>query len=231
MIAKTINIKALALIVLTFFTVSGFSQDSIISTQDQPKIKNTKFYEYRGNNVVDIAVGTSVINGDYPDAMFEIMTHIGYKRYLFPHLNINFSYNKFNLAYKDLYNEGFMSFDLNLECTVLPHQRFSPFIFAGGGYNASNYFKETEMKAQAGAGIEYIVTEGFGIKLYSDYNYMFSDELDGLVFGESDDVYWRVGLGVNFYFGGKKRKTKLLKGQKTVINSNPIIHKQNNTKK
>jgi hypothetical protein len=36
-------------------------------------------------------------------------------------------------------------------------------------------------------------------------------------------VYWRVLLGMNFYFGGENRKEKLLKGQPTIINSNPII--------
>ncbi len=231
MIAKTINIKALALIVLTFFTLNSFCQNSDSSYQDQPKTKNTKFNEYRSNNVIDVAFGTSIINGDFPDAMFEFISHIGYKRYLFPHLNINFGYNKFNLAHKDLFNEGFMSFDLNLECTVLPHNKFTPFIFAGGGYNVSNYFKETEMKAQAGAGIEYLVSNGFGIKLYADYNYLFTDELDGFVFGESDDAYWRVTFGINFYIGTNNRKARQLKGKKTVISSNPIIHKKNNIKK
>ena len=231
MIAKTINIKALALVVFTLFTFSGFSQDDTEITESQSKIKNTKFYDYRGNNAVVAAFGTSIMNGDYQDPQFEILSHIGYKRYLFPHLNINFGYNKFNLAYKDRFNEGFMSFDLNLECTIRPHKRFTPYFFVGAGYNASNYFKQTEMKIQGGGGIEYIVTDGLGLKLYTDYNSMFSDELDGFVYGDTDDVYWRVAFGVNLYFGSKKRKAKLMEGQKTVISSNPIIHKQNNTKK
>lgn len=185
-----------------------------------------EFYELRGNNVVDIGAGTSVINGDMVDPKFEVYFHVGYKRYISPYLNINVGYNKFNLAYTDVYNEGFMSFDLNLESILMPHNKFSPFIFAGVGYNAANYFEQTAFKFQGGGGIEYIIANGIGLKLYTDYNYVMSDELDGLIAGASDDTYFRIGLGINYYFGGKSKKEKILKDQPTIINSNQI--KRNN---
>lgn len=190
---------------------------------NSPRKQKIEFYDLRGTNAVDFGVGTSVINGDLVDPKFEFYFHVGYKRYIFPHLNINIGYNKFNLAYADGYNEGFMSFDLNLESTLLPNSRFSPFIFVGGGYNASNYFESTATKFQGGGGIEYIVTEGLGIKLYADYNYVMSDELDGLVAGDSDDTYFRIGFGMNFYFGGHHKKAKIDKSQPSVIDSNQII--------
>lgn len=230
MIANTIKGNVLALAISLLCTFFSFSQDDI-SEKYTTKLLQTEFYNLRGTNAVDAAIGTSVINGDLSDPMFEIFMHVGYKRFLFPHFNINIGYNKFNLAYKDIYNEGFMSFDLNFEYLMLPHQKFSPYLFVGGGYNASNYFEDTATKAQAGLGIEYLVTDGFGIKLYSDYNYMFTDELEGVVYGDADDVYWRIGLGVNFYFGGESKKNKTMKGQNTVIGTNPIIPNQNNTKK
>ncbi|MEZ4792781.1 MAG: Curli production assembly/transport component CsgG [Gelidibacter sp.] len=198
----------------------GLNAQSVSNTSQAKKIA---FYELRGNNVFDIGAGTSVINGDLANPKFEIYFHAGYKRYIFPHLNINLGYNKFNLAYVGVYNEGFMSFDLNIESTLLPHNKFSPFVFAGGGYNASNYFKQTATKFQGGGGIEYIVAEGFGLKLYTDYNYAMSDELDGLVAGASDDTYFRIGFGINYYFGGSKKKAKVLKDQPSIINSNQII--------
>lgn len=187
------------------------------------KSYNLSFYDLRGTNVIDLGIGSSIMNGDLVDPLFEIYFHAGYKRYLFPHLNINFSYNKFNLAYDDVYNEGFMSFDLNLETTILPSYRFSPFFYAGGGYNAANYFENTAVKFQGGGGLEYIAVEGLGLKLYADYNYVLSDELDGLIAGASNDVYYRIGFGVNFYFGGIKKKEKILKSQPSIINSNQII--------
>ncbi|MEZ4856354.1 MAG: Curli production assembly/transport component CsgG [Gelidibacter sp.] len=222
MIAKSLSIRTLPLMLLLVFTANALAQDHADIDKSTPS-QHLNFYQYRGTNVVTAVVGTSIMNGDLENPQFEIYSAIGYKRYIIPYLNVCFSYNKFNLAYKDIYNEGFMSFDLNMESTLFPDKKCSPFIFAGGGYNASNYFKQTAMKVQGGGGLEYIITDGFGIKLQMDYNYVFSDELDGKVFGASNDVYWRLAFGVNFYFGGQDRKEKLLKGQPTIINSNPII--------
>lgn len=224
MIAKSFPLKQYASVAFFLFTSLSFSQIEI-SSKDESNFYKSIFYDYRGSNTVDVALGSSVINGDLPNPIFEIYSHIGYKRFLFPHLNINVSYNKFNLAYKDIYNEGYMSFDLNMEFLMLPYQKFTPYVFFGGGYNASNYFNETAFKAQGGIGIEQILADRLGVKLFADYNYVFTDELDRVVFGDSDDVYWRIGLGLNFYFGGNQKKEKLLEGIPTIINSNPIIPK------
>lgn len=218
MIAKQSILKLI--LIIGFISSHSTSGAQILS--DSLNTKQVAFYEFRGSNVIDAGVGTAVLNGDLIDPQFELYFHIGYKRYIIPYLNINFSYNKFNLAYTDVYNEGYMSFDLNLEATLLPHQRFSPFVYAGGGYNAANYFEQTALKFQGGGGLEYIVTEGVGLKLYTDYNYVLSDELDGLIAGNSDDTYFRIGFGVNYYFGGAKKKSKLQKNQPSIFNSNQI---------
>ncbi len=176
----------------------------------------------RGKNVLTIAGGTSIMNGDFVDPLWEIYFHGGYKRFLGSHVNINFTYHKFNLAYEDVFNQGYMSFDLNLEVYLLPFDEFSPYVFAGAGLNAANYFDSTDMKVQGGVGIEYLATQRIGIKLFADYNNVFSDTLDGLEAGDSDDVYWRMGLGLNFYFG-KQLQSKVSARIPTVIKSNPLV--------
>ena len=196
---------------------------------ETPELK-TEFYDLRGTNAFDVALGTSVINGDFVDPQFEIYSHFGYKRHLTPHLALDFGYHKFNLAYIDQYNEGFMSFDLNVELLMLPHQRFSPFIFVGAGYNASNHFKETASKIQGGAGLECVVSNQFALKLYTDYNYVASDTLDGLEAGGSDDTYFRIAFGVNYYFGGAEMKEKRLKDHATIIEENSITDDENRLK-
>ncbi|WP_299226602.1 outer membrane beta-barrel protein [uncultured Psychroserpens sp.] len=229
MIAQPFYIKTLAVWCL-FFSFTVTAQEKTEEPSEIKKVTKTDFYELRGTNAFDVAIGTSVINGDFVDPMFEIYSHVGYKRHITPHVAIDFGYHKFNLAYIDVYNEGFMSFDLNLELTVLPHSMFSPFVFAGAGLNASNHFKATANKFQGGGGVECIVSDKFGIKIYTDYNYVLSDELDGLEAGASDDTYFRLALGLNFYFGGAKAKAKRLKGQATVIESN-LLNDENYTKK
>lgn len=214
---RQLQVQCLFILLIGLSGFNGWAQKKAVLKQE--------FHSLRGNNVVDVAIGSSVPNGDYANAMFEIYMHLGYKRYIIPYLNVNLSYNKFNLAYKDVLNEGFMSFDVNLETTLFPYSRFSPYAYIGGGLNAANYFDQTAAKMQGGLGLEYIVTDKIGVKLYSDYNYVYSDELDGRIYGESDDVYWRMALGLNFYFGGSKRKVKTDENEPTIINSNPIINK------
>ena len=219
--------KSFSILIIVFFL---FGYQLVAQEQiDTPEIK-TAFYDLRGTNAFDMAFGTSVINGDLIDPQFEIYSHFGYKRHLTPHLALDFGYHKFNLAYIDQYNEGFMSFDFNVELLFSPHQRFSPFIFVGVGYNASNHFKETAPKIQGGAGLEYIVSNQFALKLYTDYNYVSSDALDGLEAGSSDDTYFRIAFGVNYYFGGAEVKAKHVKEEATIIQENSLTDDENRLK-
>ncbi|SDS11670.1 Outer membrane protein beta-barrel domain-containing protein [Formosa sp. Hel1_31_208] len=215
---------------LLFACIVLISVQSLAQDKNDTPIPKTEFYDLRGTNAIDVALGTTVINGDFIDPMFEIYSHIGYKRHLTPYLAIDFGYHKFNLAYIDTFNEGFMSFDLNVELLLLPHEHFSPYLFVGAGYNAANHFKQTAPKVQGGIGLEYIVSSQFALKLYSDYNYVSSDTLDGLEAGASDDTYFRLAFGLNFYFGGTQKKTKLLKDHKTVIEAYSITDDENSPK-
>lgn len=202
-----------------------FVNHSFSQKQDSLSVQSLKISKFgkdvRGKNALSLGVGTSVMNGDLLNPMFEIYSHAGYKRFLGSSVAINLGYHKFNLAFEDTFNEGFMSFDLNLEWYVSPYNTFTPFLFAGAGYHAANYFETTETKVQGGLGLEYLMTERIGLKLFADYNYLFVDDVEGLVFGESDDAYWRVAIGINIYFG-KFLENKLAKKIPTVINSNQL---------
>ena len=220
MIAKTSCVKYVASItfLLTFNSIVS-QNDTIPIKQYSQKFKT--FYQIRANHVIETGVGMAVINGDFQDPLFEIYYKGGYKHYIRPYLGLGLSYHKFNLAYKDEFNFGYMSFDLNLEWLTLPNNRFSPYLFWGIGYNAANYFETTTTKTQVGIGIEYIVTDKIGFTLFSDYNYVFDDTLDGLEAGASDDTYFRIGFGVNFYFGKANKKQRYAE-EDSEINSNLI---------
>jgi len=216
-----ISLKYIVLCCCFFFCNLIISQETGEKHHDETP---TSFYkvEIRGNNVISAAIGTAVLNGDFPDPIFEIEMYIGYKRFFGSYVNLNLGYHKFNLANKDEFNLGFMSFDLNLELNISPHHLFTPFVYAGGGLNASNYFKKSDTKVQTGGGIEYLATKTLGLKLFGEYNYVFSDELDGKISGDANDTYWRMGFGINFYFGKGVKRKKINKNVPTVINSNPI---------
>lgn len=158
-------------------------------------------YKRRANDVIHTTLGGTLINGDYINPQLEFNSRLAYKRYFSSHFNFNLNFNKFNLANKDLLNEGFMSYDLNVEYTVLPFDRLSPFIFGGVGSNVSNYFIKLDPKIQAGLGLEYMATDKLGVSLYGEHNLVFSDMVDDLDYGVQDDMYYRFGLGLNIYLG------------------------------
>ncbi|NRD19556.1 Curli production assembly/transport component CsgG [Winogradskyella eckloniae] len=200
---------------------SVFAQPS--KSNDRFNARKYAFYDFRGANAIDLAAGSTFIDGDYTEYALESYFRLGYKCIISSHLNVNFIFNKYNIAVKDVYNQGFMSYDLNLELLLTPYTKCTPYVYAGGGYNTANSFESASTKAQAGLGIEYIVTSNIGLKLFGEYNYTFTDALDGLVEGTTDDMLLRVGLGLHIYFGGNKKKEMYQRKLKTVINSNLII--------
>lgn len=170
--------------------------------------------ERRGNYAVTAALGGTLINGDLPNPQPEFNSKIGLKKTLNPYLNLGFTYNKFNLENKQVLNEGFMSFDLNLEYSVLPYDNLTPYLFAGVGTNASNYFEAIDPKVQAGFGLEYLVKDNLGVYIYGEHNLVFSDKVDGVVSGKVDDMFYRFGVGVNFYLSKPNTKFNQRKEEK-----------------
>ncbi len=105
-----------------------------------------------------------------------------------------------------MFNEGFMSFDLNLEYKILPFDNLTPYLFGGIGTNALDYFNTLDPKLQAGLGIEYLVKDNIGIYVFGEHNLVFSDKLDNVVSGSIDDMFYRFGLGVNIYLSKPNTK-------------------------
>lgn len=211
------------LILLIFFSLLGYAQEDEQQQKNNEELfKRINFFDLRGTNTIDLAAGASLINSDYPNAEFGLYIRLGYKHFVTDHLNVNFSYNNYKLVFGDTFDESYTSFDFNFEYLFRPYHKFSPFAHAGFGYNASKGFETSQTKVQAALGVEYIVANGVGIKLFGEFNQVFADELEGLILPDKDDSLLRFGLGVNFYFGGSKRKERLMNSIDTIINSNLI---------
>lgn len=187
------------------------------------KFKTLVFFDYRGTNTFDAALGASSLIGDVESSEFGFYFKLGYKRSVLDNLFIGMSFNKYDLLYNEDVEQNLISFDLNLEFLALPYNRVSPFIYGGFGYNALDDFETNAVKIQGGIGVEYIVTDGLGIKLFGEYNYSLDAEMDFLINNQEDDSFLRVGLGVNLYFGGYNERQKRIKDIPTQIKSNPIV--------
>jgi len=149
-------------------------------------------YKRRTDNVLHASIGAANINGDYINSQYKLNTRLSYKRYLNSYFNLSLGANKFNLS-----NEN------------IPFDKLTPYAYVGGGTNISNNFNTLNPKVQAGIGIEYLVTERIGITGYAENNFVFSDNVDGIVRGTRDDMYLRFGVGLNLYIGNYNTKKDL----------------------
>jgi curli production assembly/transport component CsgG len=78
----------------------------------------------------------------------------------------------------------------------------TPYIFCRGGFGLNDQFENIHAKVQYGAGLEYMASDKFGIKIYVG-NLNFSDNIDYLE-RRSRRLLLSIWLGLTYYFGNKK---------------------------
>jgi len=201
--------KALWILLFCLGTTLVNAQEEQNSASDETAVVKKDKNSIRPEGAIVAAIGSAVANGDLPEAKFDVNFQVGYKRSIGTGLNLSLTYNKFNIVFDDIYNEGFMSFDLDLEYMLFPDKEFTPYIYAGPGLHAANGFENSELKFQLGLGVEFLVSENVGLKFYADSNFLSSDDkLDALEFGDANDAYYKMGIGLNIYLPDSKKKIK-----------------------
>ena len=161
-----------------------------------------------GNNSLGITVGGNIPDADYSTQKLGFMGRMEYQRSFGHFFKASLSGTIFKLDNGKQYNDILGSMDLNGQFSLLPNDRWSPFVYAGPGVvldfvkpdGESNRFGDSYFKIQYGVGVEYFLSKKIGIKLFGEHNIVFSDELDGVVSGKRDDFYYNLGLGINYYF-------------------------------
>ncbi|RCT56238.1 Curli production assembly/transport component CsgG [Winogradskyella sp. KYW1333] len=207
--------------VLSINSILG-QEDEEQSSDDQKEFQKLDFYNLRGTNVVDVGIGGSTLFGDYEDTSIGFYYRAGYKRALSPSIFAGITANGFNFSYNDI-DQSLLSVDFNLEYLFIPNEMFTPLIYGGFGMSMDSETDVSAMKAQVGFGFEALIVEKLGFKIFYEYNYGFDDDTEVLVFDGKNDKFMRLGIGVNYYFGGTNQKEKIQKEVKTIKNSNPII--------
>ena len=110
-----------------------------------------------------------------------------------------------------LFNQTFNYAEAGLLYRVLPYDRLTPYILAGGGVSS----RATKLTSNSGllphlvfgAGAELLVKPRFGISAGIDNHYYLTDQLDQVSAGRYNDNYWSARLGAVFYLG-KTAETK-----------------------
>lgn len=159
----------------------------------------------RSKFAIEISGGATLMDGDYEDPLLRPFGRGALKFFISPSFNVSASTNVVNLANKNLLDVGYITYDLNLEYILLPRDRFTPYVYAGGGLGTNKKFENEHGKLQYGLGIEYLASNRIGIKLFAEQNINFSDNIDYIEAGTRDDYYYKFGLGLTYYFAKKKK--------------------------
>jgi curli production assembly/transport component CsgG len=181
--------------------------------EEKEEAADTKLYDRlqkdrRTKDVITVGGGASLLDGDIAGARPGYMVRMGYKRYFNSWLSAGLTANQFNLRTSGSFEEQATSVDLNAEFTILPYDRFTPFLYTGGGFNIMNERDIYDWKFQLGLGVEYMVSDTFGLHLFAEQNFVLNDEIDGIRSGRRDDFYYRFGLGINIYLGNNNKSYK-----------------------
>jgi curli biogenesis system outer membrane secretion channel CsgG len=155
--------------------------------------------EKRGKFGFGVDGGATYVDGDYANPTPKPMGRVGAKYFFTPYFDISGTASVFRAGNKDKLDVGYGSIDLNLDFLILPYDSFSPFVYIGTGTFFNSAYENIQTKVQGGLGLEYLITNNFGVKLYGEFNMSFSDNLDYLKAGIRDDYYYCFGMGVSYY--------------------------------
>lgn len=175
-------------------------------------IYDRKFRERPSVGSVGLSFGGTLLQGDFSGNTVGYLGKLSFDKPITPHFSANLGGSFLQLDNNGGFQENFAAVDLNAKITFLPNDGLSPYIYGGPGYMLS-LASETpsEMatsfpKAQYGGGLEFLLSDRVGLKVFAEHNLIFSDEVDYMVQGKRDDQYFSFGAGINFYLGKPKKK-------------------------
>ncbi|WP_047451120.1 CsgG/HfaB family protein [Alistipes sp. ZOR0009] len=182
--------------------------------------------EKRINETMDV-FGNDISNPQQTGGQYRIGLSSGIQQYdgdygygewrPFVLLNSDISINKFlsfgqNIGYqymfvkKGFYNE-LLDASLDLKLIVYPYHKMSPILVVRGGScfsispNKSNNGKNIYPYIGGDLGIKYRISPKFSLNLSGFYNYMLTDKIDNVKYGNLNDQYWGVKVGFFYHFG------------------------------
>lgn len=111
----------------------------------------------------------------------------------------------------------------------LPYQRWTPLLFAGGGFVSQRGSSPLSLRgeryyqANGGVGVQYSPNNLFGFRSTLSIHQLFSDTIDGKVAGLHNDNYLRGTLGLVFHLGSSPRKRVAPVAKKTGAIPKPSV--------
>jgi curli production assembly/transport component CsgG len=166
------------------------------------------FYTNETKHSINVAIGSSLIDGDLASRKPGFSAKVGYKYHFTNSFRLGVDFDLLQLNSGPDNNYTYVGSDVNLEYRILSNDKFSPYIFGGPGIivfadTPIGYLQNGDSfgKFQYGVGLEYQGSDKFSFFLQGDFNYTFSDKIDNVVNGKRDDHYFNFNFGVNYNLG------------------------------
>ena len=152
--------------------------------------------------------------GDYQSPQIKPGGNINLRYGINHWFSLMFSAGGGQVADKNNFSSTLARTELSGMFTLFPKKSITPVFYFGPGIN--NYWVEDQdgepiprnrsaysgwrSTLITGGGIEYFLIPKMSIQAGIKNNYIFNDELDGVVHGEKNDSYWSISIGTMLYF-------------------------------
>ncbi len=188
--------------------------DSEVVAMRETNIFGRKVFNKPVGTALRLGVNVNSYQGDFPNSEITFGFGGSLQHYFSSGLGFEIGGGISRFSTESFYQEDITFAEANIIWRVLPFDRFSPVAYGGGGVlfdqdgrsdtdQSRNYFK-----FQVGGGFEYYFSPAWSIDLLFDYNYLLDDEIDRVVSGQYNDLYFRGQLGIKYFLGANENKSK-----------------------
>ncbi|KUF42553.1 CsgG/HfaB family protein [Myroides marinus] len=176
--------------------------------EESTLLYNREQFNRTQKNEVSASSGVNVLFGDYKQKKAGYSFRISYARELSKIFSGEINFNAFELVTGKSFKNHAFSLDLNLRANLLPNDKISPYVYLGPGMIGTNTLFESNSekdnpifwKMQYGLGLNYNISNSWGVFGFAEHNLSFTDKLDNLKLGKRNDYYFNFGLGLKYYF-------------------------------
>jgi curli production assembly/transport component CsgG len=188
-----------------------------LQEEEQTSLYERKYTEQSFRNVVNANLGMTLVDGDFKTNILDFRAGVQYRYRILPEFSLGTDLQIFRLnsAPEESFRTWWVSQTLLMQFDILPYDRLSPFIYGGPGLLI--YADDTDtpilrkwdafFQLKAGVGLEFKLSERISMSAFGDWNFTYTDLLDNVAQGVRDDFYVNFGLGVNYNFGGSKKRS------------------------
>lgn len=158
---------------------------------------------YRGVFGMGFLMGAQQYRGNYLDPLTEVMGEMQLLARLSDRMALQTSLSVGQIGAQDVFRQTQWSGELMGRYYLLPFDRLSPFVTAGGGLLVQDWDggmgDGVFATLAAGAGFEYMISRGAGFNLDYRFNYALQDGMDGVSAGRFNDSVWSLRMGITLY--------------------------------